>query len=304
MLATLQMLNSKFLKVLAALLLVGAVAVFSLSLGDYAQKIAQIATYKARPLGVELQFESPNLGFLSFGASRLGITFPAALIGLVIQEFQLKASFVSLLGLNPKIDFNAQAYGGKISGTLNRLNTNESPKLSASGHSIKIGEHRQIAALGISGDLDITDSWVELMPKNPPQAELHLSIKDGKKPAPTQIDLTPFGAPFSVTLPPIAWFNFGLDGFAKGNSIEGLEFSMASSLGSVNGAGTLWLSNRKLIERISLEVKVALTEAGKREFGAIVALTSSGQVPSSASEFTAIFTGPALRPKLEFKDIQ
>ena len=298
------MLNSKFIKLLAALLLIVAIAFFSLNLGNYAQKIAQIATYKARAMGVELKFESPTLGFLSFGASRLGVTLPQALIGLVFDEAQIKAGLMSLVELNPKIDFRAKAYGGKISGSINQLNSAESPKLQISGHSIKIGEHRQISAFGISGDLDITDSWIELMPKNPPQAELHLSIKDGKKPAPTQIDLTPFGAPFSITIPPIAWFNIGLDGFAKGNSIEGLEFSMASSLGSINGTGTLWLSNRKLIERVSLEVKVALTDSGKREFGAIIALTSNGQVPSSASEFTAIFKGPALRPNLEFKNIQ
>ncbi len=298
------MLNSRFIKVIAALLLVVAVAFFSLNLGNYAQKIAQIATYKARAMGVELKFESPILGFLSFGASRLGVTFPQALIGVVFDEAQIKAGFMSLVELNPQIDFTAKAYGGKISGSINQLSGSESPKLRLSGHSIKIGEHRQIAAFGISGDLDITESWVELMPKNPPQAELHLSIKDGKKPAPTQIDLTPFGAPFSITLPPIPWFNIGLDGFAKGNSIENLEFSMASALGSINGTGTLWLSSRKLIERVSLEVKVALTDSGKKEFGAIIALTSNGQVPSSASEFTAIFKGPALRPNLEFKNIQ
>ncbi len=302
--ATLLVLNNKLTKIIAGVIAVTAIAVMSLDLSDYAKRIAQIATYKARPLGIELRFESPNLKLLSFETAKLGITFPRAMIATILEDARVKLSIPSLLELHPTATFVARSYGGSISGAISRDSKSGSPKIQLSGHSIQLGEHRQIAALGLSGELDITDSWVDLSPQNPPSAELHLSVKNGKKPLPTQIDLTPFGAPFTITAPPVQWFNFGLDGQANGDSIDNLEFSLASSLGSINGSGTLYLSKRKLIERVSLEVKIALTELGRKEFGPIISLASNGQIPSSASEFTAVFKGPALRPEVKYRDVQ
>jgi hypothetical protein len=208
------------------------------------------------------------------------------------------------LSLTPKIRFKSEAYGGKLSGTALLNNAGLPPRIDISGNSIELGKHTQIAALGISGELNITDSWVDLGSSNQPQAEAHLTLKNGKKPMPTQVDLTPFGAPFTITVPPIQWFNLGVDGNATGDKIENLEFSLASSLGSINGTGTLFLSPRKLINRISLNVKVALTEPGKREFGAMLSLASGGAVNSNNSEFTVTFEGPAMRPDIQYSNIQ
>ncbi len=296
--------KNKFLRLTVGIIIVLSVALFTLNLDPYAEKISQIATNKARMLGIDLQFERPHISFLSFEASKIGIVYPKAMSAIVLDNVTVDLDTTALLSWQPKIRFKSEAYGGKLGGTALLNNAGLPPKIEISGHSIDLGKHTQFAALGISGELNITDSWVDLGSPAQPQAEAHLTIKNGKKPMPTQVDLTPFGAPFTITVPPIQWFSLGIDGTASGDKIQDLEFSLASSLGSINGTGTLFLSPRKLINRVSLKVKVALTEPGKREFGAMLSLASGGAINSKSSEFTITFEGPAMRPEIQYSDIQ
>lgn len=304
MLATSLVPKNKALRIIGGILIVLVVALYTLNLDPYAEKLAQIATNKARILGIDLQFEKPQISILGFSASKLGIVYPKAMSSVVLDNVTLDLDTAALLSWKPKVRFRSEAYEGKLAGVAFLNNGGTPPRIDVSGHSLELGKHPQIAALGISGELNVTDSWIDLGAKNQPQAEAHLTIKNGKKPMPTQLDLTPFGAPFTITVPPIQWFNLGLDGNATGDKIENLEFSLASSLGSINGTGTLYLSPRKLIERVSLNVKVALTEPGKSEFGPMLALASGGAINSKSSEFTAIFEGPALRPMIKYLNIQ
>lgn len=296
--------KNKWVSILLALLLVIIIALGTLNLDRYAQKLTQIAAYKARPLGIELSFENPRLGAISLSSDRVGVIFQQTLFSLLLNSAQLSLNPSSLFLLNPEIQFSGDTYGGKITGRTSLGGLTSSPRVTLWGYSIEIGQHPQVAAFGIEGQLNITDSWFEINPSIAPQAELHMTIINGKKPDVTSLNLEPFGAPFKITLPAIPWFSLGIDGKATGTKVEDLEFSFTSSLGSINGTGTLWLSSRKRIERVSLKVAVALTADGQREFGTIISLASAGQITNKTTEFKASFEGPAMRPNITYSDIQ
>ncbi len=302
--AALPVFKNKWVSILLASLLVIIIALGSLNLNRYAQKIAQIAAYKARPLGVELTFENPRLGILSLGSERLGIVFQQTLFSLLIDSLNLSLNPTSLLMLNPELSFDGNIYGGRISGRTVLGGPYSNPRVSLSGNSIEIGRHPQVAAFGVEGQLNITDSWFDINPEVAPQAEIHMTLTNGKKPERTSLNLEPFGAPFTITLPPIPWFSLGLDGKASGTIVENLEFSFTSSLGSINGTGTLWLSPRRRIEKVSINTAVALTETGQKEFGTILSLASQGRLTAKTTEFKASFEGPAMRPNITYSDIQ
>jgi len=298
------MLKGKIFKIIGGIILVLAVALFTLDLAPYADKLAEIATYKARPFGVGLQFEGPRFGFLSFETSKLGVTFPRAFSSVVLEEARIKPNIKTLWSGSPSINFSAKTYGGDIRGHLTVDSNKKKQRTEISGAGIKLGEHPQIRALGISGDLNLVDSWVAVDSGKPQKAELHMSIKKGAKPEPTQIDLTPFGTPFNITLPPIQWFELGIDGSLDRDKIKNLEFSFNSSLGSINGNATLMLSPRGLIQTVYIDAAIAMTSIGRSEFGPLLALASGGKVNRDTSEFKIKFEGPAMRPNITFRDAQ
>ncbi len=300
----LAMSKTNSLKYLAVVVLVIVVSLFTIDLNRYADKIARIISYRAMPLGIKINFESPQLSALSFSAKKMGIAFPASMISTTINDASLNANLFSALLLKPTIKFSGFAYDGTISGKITHHLSDATWKIEYLASDLDLSKHPQLMGFGLLGKLSILDSSALIYPDFNRESEFHLSVKEGSKPESTKVNLEPFGAPFTITTPAIKRFDIGIDGKLENNHIKDLEVALTSSLGNLNMIGELWLSKRDRIERVKLALSVALTEDGKRELGTVLVLASGGQLKNSTTEFKVSFDGPAHRPTINYYDIQ
>lgn len=207
---------------------------------------------------------------------RGGLAIP---LSLELQSVALAVDLSSLLTLSPRLSYSTDLYGGSLKGSATPGTTRS--VVSAQVDNVEIGQHPQLAALGVrGGQVTAVVEDMAIRPEGPESGRFSIKLRG----------LVPPSVPAANTLlrtDTLGSLDLDAEGTVTPDSINVSSMQLSSRFGAA--AGTLMA--RQHLSRtpsIRADVQVSLSEAGVTTLGPWLPFIPGGGLDSSTTEFTVL----------------
>lgn len=287
----------RLLKVLGIISLIGlAIGIGALAVGrqHYTRFVEESLRTEAARHGVRVA--TRNLEIFPFGvrASEIEVYFVRQFLSLTFGSVTTR-----LHDLTPSIEVTATAYGGSVRGDIVRPWLSRQLTAKAQLEDVKLVEHPQCNALGITGGtigLNVSEAQIDTSSNLVERARFDATVSGFERSTPLVIPAGRFGAPLGFTIPPIPPSDISASGSFERGRLTLTRISLATPLGTVSAAGEITLNNSK---DVSLDALISLSSEGSVKLGPYLPVVSQGVVDAGATKIRLVAQGPlhALRMK-------
>lgn len=280
------------------------IALFSIDLNQYSERVTQSLVGAARSNGVILNMKDTRLGLGSFHVSQTTVFVPAGPVPLALQlrDTSIGLSWLSLITFNPSIKMHSEMYGGSLLGWLD-LSPSKSMAASMAGEftleDLDLAQQPQMQSLGVNGKFSIRGRNLLFNSSGIQDGIVEIQLKSGSKPNPSNWDLRNFGVPLKLDIPKIDNLNLEStleleDGFVTFN-----KFSLTSSLTEITMAGKMYKKPESSAFVCDLTVMFSFSKEGLAIVGKFLPLLNRNY-NESTDRISVKISGSSRTPKLEW----
>jgi type II secretion system protein N len=281
---------------LLVVLCIGIFALISIPEKVYTDYLKQSIVSLAGERDLRLTYGNSHLSLKpSFTAYDLRTTIPRTFIFVAADEITLSPTLHTLATLLGTLNTAVKLYKGTlvIDSQVPLLDVSAG-RHTISAHQVTLGEHPQIAALGIQGGR--LSGTVQIAPE-----KTYGDLSLAQLIIPRAITIPPkiSGLALPLTLPPITVRSLKGDFAIKGGDITISNLNLIATLLTCTGQGEV--HKGQPLNTVSGEVTCTLTEEGETVLGPYIMLASSGALPQGTRSFTVHVTGALKRPRITWK---
>lgn len=231
---------------------------------------------RARQVGILLEAESVELRpVANLRFKNLGTVFPIGRFPFPLQiaDGTLSLGVMKLALLKSVIDLDAQAYGGFLSGEIERPFSGNGASLDFTGSKIQLSAHPLGTGFGVSGELSFSSSgaWNDTsVSPFPNDGKFQIDLKQGSYVGGHKL----FGL---VALPAVSDLSVSVPGQIKSGRISIPRATLVSSLGTGELRASGSVPAVGLTPTFSGEYSLSLNEAGAKIFAGYLQLLAQGK---------------------------
>ena len=274
-----------------------AIAVGFLTVGNdrYVAYIKEKAIGISRAQGIPIALYDVHGGFNWLHAKKAEVLVYTNLsaIPLELADLELHVPYGSLISA-PAISVQGTLYEGSLK--LNATSNYNGDKQTCTGEikDSKISLHPQLKFLGFVGGLfSIEFDNLEVLDRKPHKGNVRFNLQNMKHP--DKMELPPFltGLPLTIRIPSFSIDSFVGDLSLENETIASREFTLKSSMGSVEG--------KELVVKGPQELEgyfdINLTDDGIGFIGPLLPLLSNKKLTETSRNFALSFNGSPQNPK-------